>query len=220
MRVLLPAAAAAALLSLALPARAQEVRVDTAAVVAVDADTTPRTSLQKGVWSLSFALPGFSSSGGTAEFGAWEMVGARTNLGLLLTIGVDGSDSEGGGGDATDATTSVGLGVNVKRYVTAPGEVTPFLLGGVGVGGGYTRTDRSDGYEATTRGVNASARAAVGVEWFPVRRMSLYGYTGFSLFLSRSSGTSSYPDGREVEGESRYASFRSFTSALSLQIWF
>jgi hypothetical protein len=210
---------AAALLSLALPARAQEVRVDTAAVVYVDADTTPRTSLQKGTWSLSFAAPGFGSSGGTTEFGAWEMIGARTNLGLLLTVGVDGSETEGEGGNTTDASTSVALGLNLKRYITEARDVTPFLLGGVGAGGAYTRQDRSDGYDSSARTVNGSVRAGVGAEWFPVRRFSVSGHTGFSLALARARLTTTYPEGREAKGTYTYASFRSFTSALSVQIW-
>jgi hypothetical protein len=75
MRTLSLSAAAAALLLLSAPVHAQD----------DGTDTIPRTSLQKGTWSLSFQAPVFGG-GGTGEFGVWEMVGARTNLGLVLSV--------------------------------------------------------------------------------------------------------------------------------------
>lgn len=211
-------AAAAALLSLALPARAQEVRVDTAAAVYVTADTTPRTSLQKGTWSLSFAAPGYGS-GERAEFGVWEMVGARTNLGLALGVTVIGAETESGSGESSLAETDVDLGIALKRYVMEPREVTPFLLGSVAVGGRYDRRE-SPQYDETIRGTNASVRAAVGVEWFPVRRVSLSGQTGFGVFAGRAEVEQEMPDGTRHETETSQVSFQSFTSALSLHIYF
>jgi hypothetical protein len=211
-------AAAAALLSLALPARAQEVRVDTAALVYAAADSTWRTSLQKGTWSLSFAAPGYGA-GERAEFGAWEMVGARTNLGLTLGVGVIGAEVETGGGEWNVAETDVDLGIAVKRYVMEPREVTPFLLGSVAVGGRYDRRE-SPQYDETIRSTSAAVRAAVGVEWFPVRRVSLSGQTGFGLFAGRSDVETETPDGTRQKAETSQVSFQSFTSALSLHIYF
>jgi hypothetical protein len=156
----------------------------------------------------------------TAEFGAWEMVGPRTNLGITLTVAVDGSESDGGAGGGTDASTSVSLGANVKQYVMPPRDVTPFLLGSVAIGGVFSRRDRSDGFEDSSRGMNGNVRAAVGAEWFPVRRMSLSGFTGFTLNVTRGTIEQTWPDGTEIDGEASYVSFRTFTSALWLQIYF
>jgi hypothetical protein len=220
MRIRAHAAAAAALLSPALPAAAQDAAPAADSIVAVIDDTVPRTSLQKGTWSLSFVPPGYSGSGERTEFGAWEMVGPRTNLGITLAVAVDGSESDGGGGGGTDATTLVSLGASVKQYVMAPRDVTPFLLGGIAIGGVFTRRDRSDGFEESSRGMNGNVRAAVGAEWFPVRRMSLSGFTGFSLNVTRADIDQTWPDETEIEGEASYFSFRSFTSALWLQIYF
>ena len=183
------------------------------------ADTVPRTSLQKGSWSLSFIAPGYSA-GERAEFGAWEMMGPRTNLGITLVIAVDGNDQAGSSGSGTEASTSVSLGANVKQYVMAPREVTPFLLGSVAIGGAFSRRDRSDGYDDSSRGMTGNVRAAVGAEWFPVRRMSLSGFTGFTLNASRFDVEQTWPDGTEGEGESSFFSFRTFASALWLQIYF
>lgn len=218
MRIATPAAAAAALLSLALPARAQEVRVDTAALVQMAADSTPRTSLQKGTWSLSFAAPGYGS-GERAEFGVWEMVGARTNLGLTLGVSVIGAESESNGSESSVAETDVDLGIALKRYVMEPREVTPFLLGSIAVGGRYDRRD-SPQYDETVRSAQAAVRAAVGVEWFPVRRVSLSGQTGFGMFVGRADVEQEMPDGTTYEGKNSQVSFQSFTSALSLHIYF
>lgn len=221
MRIPACAAAAAALLSLALPAAAQDaapLSADSTAVAA--ADTVPRTSLQKGEWSLSFLPPGYSGSGERTEFGAWEMVGPRTNLGITLAISVDGSETEGSAGGGTDATTSVSLGANVKQYVMAPRDVTPFLLGSVALGGAFTRRDRNDGFEENSRGLNGNVRAAVGAEWFPVRRMSLSGFTGFILTGGRYEVEQTWPDDKQSDGEGSFVGFRTFTSALWLQIYF
>lgn len=208
-------AAAAALLS-AVPAHAQESAVDDSTLAA--ADTTPRTSLRKGVWSLSFAAPGYAG-GERGEFGVWEMVGARTNLGLTLGVSVVGAEAEGSSGDATVAETGIDLGVTVKRYVMEPREVTPFLLGSAVIGGNYERREGQQ-YEESSRGVNANLRAGVGVEWFPVRRASLSGHTGFSLFAGRMEHDQELPDGTTRDGETSQMYVQSFTSALSLHIWF
>jgi hypothetical protein len=212
------AAAAAALLSLALPAAAQNAADTT---LAVPADTLPRTSLQKGNWSLSFTPPGYGGGNGErAEFGAWEMVGERTNLGLVLAVSVFGADTESsGGGSATTASTDVGVGVNVKRYLTTPRDVTPFLIAGASIGGRFERRDGAQGYAETTRGMNSSVLGGVGVEWFPTRRFSLSGQTGFTVQSGRYEIETDLPDDHR-ESETRSAGFRSFTSGLSMQIYF
>jgi hypothetical protein len=220
MRIRPHAAAAAALLSLAVPAAGQDAAPAADSAVIVMEDSVPRTSLQKGTWSLSFVPPGYSGSGERTEFGAWEMVGPRTNLGITLAVGVDGYETEGGGGGGTEASTSVSLGATVKQYVMAPRDVTPFLLGSVAIGGAFTRRDRDDGYDESSRAVIGNVRAAVGAEWFPVRRMSLSGFTGFVLNASRFDVEQTWPDGKEIDGEGSNLSFRSFTSALWLQIYF
>lgn len=217
MRIPACAAAVAALLLLAVPARAQDAATaaDTTAT-----DTLPRTSLQKGSWSLSFAPPGYSGSGERSEFGVWEMVGARTNLGLTLAVAVYGSESEiDSGGETTMASTLVDVGVSVKRYVMAPRDVTPFVLGSAALGGRFERRE-ADEFTETIRGMNVGARAAVGVEWFPVRRMSLSGQTGFGFQTGRYDTEQEFPDDTRREGELRSVSFNSFTSALSLHIYF
>lgn len=216
MRISALAAAAAALLSLAPHARGQDAAppADTVA-----ADTTPRTSLQKGTWSLSFALPSYGG-GERAELGAWEMVGARTNLGLSLVLIVDGGESEGPSGTSNQASTSVEVGVNAKRYLMAPRDVTPFLLAGAGVGGRYERREQGDDFDESLRGTFVNARAGVGAEWFPARRFSVSGFTGFRMHSARTETEQDLPDDTERDAESSFMFFSSHTSALTVQIYF
>lgn len=213
MRTLSLAAAAAALLLLSAPARAQDAGAEPTA------DTLPRTSLQKGTWSLSFLAPVYGGGGGTGEFGVWEMVGSRTNLGLTLAVAVGGYDVDGDR-NQTDATTSIALGVNLRRYLVAPREVTPYVQGTASVGGSYQRREDSAGHEYEDRGVNAGVAAAVGAEWFPVRRMSVAGHTGFGIQVSRFEQHQEAPDDTEFNQDGRSFHVRSFTTALTLHIYF
>lgn len=198
----------------AVPALAQD---------APPADTTPAPNgLRKGTWSLSFSAPGYNGSGERAEFGVWEMVGARTNLGLTLEVNVYGRDREGNdeGADQTEASTSVQLGANLRRYVSTARSVAPFVQGRVFGRGFYTRRDAL-GYEETIRGVSGGLEGSVGVEWFPVRQFSVAGHTGARLFMGRLEQDQDYPDDdTERAADYRDVSFQTFTSALSVQIYF
>lgn len=204
------AAAAAALLLHAVPAAAQDT---------IPADTTPRNGLRKGAWSIEFELPGYGVGGERFGFGVWEMVGARTNLGLTLGINVSGRETEGGSGDQTNAVTSAEVGVRAKRYLRTDRPVAPYLLAGAFVNGMYSRRDYS-GYEETARGLGAGVQAAVGVEWFPVRYMSVAGHTGARLGVDRTSAEVDRPDGAHDEYDDTGGYFRTFTSALTVKLYF
>lgn len=213
------ATAVAAILSLAAPARAQDVVVTT--TVAAAADTLPRIPLQKGARSLSLGSP---LSGGSGELGAWKMVGDRTNLGLGLGVyvldtdaGVDGPDGER---ELSETRTAFTLSVNGRRYLGEPRLVTPFVFGGVTAG--IVRIERKEtGFnDQGSRGFETGARAGFGVEWFPLRNVSLAGHTGLSVNRSSTDGDYTLPDGEEVDAEASSLSVNSFTSGVSLQIWF
>lgn len=208
-------AAAWLLLAIAVPARAQDAAApDTAA-----ADTTPRTSLRKGAWSLVFDVPAYGSNTGSAAFGVWEMVGARTNLGLTLGVTVYGRDREAGGTDQTDASTYVQVGVAAKRYLATARAVAPFVVAGVFGRGNYLRRDGA-GYEEQQRGWGAGVEAGVGVEWFPARHLSVGGHTGFTLASDRYTAEQERPDGTRDEIRDSGGSFGTYTTALSVQIYF
>ena len=213
MRLRLLAAAAAALL--ASPALAQ----DAPAV----ADTTPAPNgLRKGAWSLSFSAPGYSGSGERAEFGVWEMVGARTNLGLTLEVSVSGRDREGEeqGADQTEASTSVQLGANLRRYVSTARSVAPFVQGRVFGRGYYTRRDGL-GYEESIRGVSGGRRGPSAWSGSPCGSSAWRGTRVCGWASGGWSRTRSIPTKTPIARlHYRDVIFQTFTSALSVQIYF
>lgn len=208
-------AAAAAVLALAAPVRAQDV----ATVTTADTVAAPsRTSLQKGTWSLSFVAPGYSG-GERAQFGIWEMMGSRTNVGLTLELSVAGRDREQDGDDLTEASTSAGLGINVRRYAGPERVVMPFVQGGVFGRGGYSRRE-GESYDTDVKVFSAGVEAGIGAEWFPVRYFSLSGYTGARLSTLRYEEDYTAPDDTEHTSTSSEGAFQAFTSALSVSIYF
>jgi hypothetical protein len=69
-------------------------------------------------------------------------------------------------------------------------------------------------------GLGAGAELAVGAEWFPVRQFSVAGHTGVRASLSRLDQDLTRPDGTPSDYDAENISLATFTSALSLQIYF
>lgn len=202
-------AAACALLA-AAPVRAQEAAPD----------TTPRTSLQKGTWSLSFDVPAYGAGAGSGSFGGWKMVGERTNLGLLVGIHVYDREQATSASeyDYDQKSSAVSLGLHARRYVGTIRDVTPFLAAGIDAHAGRS-TNRQGSTSVEGQWYGASALGGVGVEWFPVRRISVAGHTGAQVRVFKSDDgvqTDTGPRG----GNQRTLDFDTFTSRLSLQIYF
>lgn len=201
------AAAAAAVLVLAAPVQAQD----------ADSATAPN-GLRPGAWSLSFA-PSASERG---EFGAWRMVGERTSVGLTLGFSVSDSDREirdEPQADQEDEHTNVHLGIAARRYLVTTRSVAPYLLGRLS-GGIVTQRRESAGYSERVHGIAAGAELAVGAEWFPVRQFSVAGHTGVRASVSRLNQDLTRPEGTETDFDAENISLGTFTSALSLQIYF
>lgn len=192
----------------AAPVRAQEAAPD----------TTPRTSLQKGAWSLSFDAPAYSANLGTGAFGAWKMVGERTNLGLIVGIQVHDRDESTDASELDQRSSLLAVGLHARRYSGTIRDVTPFLAAGIDAYAGRS-TQSSQNGSIDGRGYGASAQAGVGVEWFPVRRMSLAGHTGAAVRLYTSENEIQTAPGPR-ESDLRTLEFATFTSRLSLQIYF
>lgn len=205
MHRIVTAAAVCALLA-AAPVRAQEAAPD----------TTPRTSLQTGAWSLAFDLP--MAVGGTSRLGAWKMVSPRTNVGVSLLIETRDNETRFDSVTATDKDVHLELGVEAKRYFSPAAEVTPFATGGLFGILGRREEDDSGGYD-DQRFRGAGVHAGAGVEWFPVRRISLSGHTGVRLITARNELNGRY-DGDTREARTEGTAFNTFTSRLSLQIYF
>ncbi len=199
-------AAACALLA-AAPVRAQEAAPD----------TTPRTSLQKGAWSLSFDPPAYGGLG-TGSLGAWKMVGERTNLGVSVRAHARLAEARRDSITTGENITGVELGLEARRYVAPAREVTPFATGGVfAFAAEYDQDYGSTIVKQHIYGGGVSAGA--GVEWFPLRRVSFAGHTGARLNVHTGESTSR-SSGGEHNASDRGLDFATFTSRLSLQIYF
>jgi hypothetical protein len=160
-----------------------------------------QNALQKGRRSISFSLP----DGGGTSFGIWTMLSERTNLGL--NVGIEMQDS-----DAPDVEGwELQLAPAIKRYTRSLGPVTPFLYGEVNLGFGESSQGAND-----VSNWGTGAFGGLGVEWFPVRSVSIGGYTGIGLRY-----TSSEVDTPGLPSDTR-TDFRlsTATSGLSLQIYF
>lgn len=207
-RVLTIAAALCAL-HVATPVRAQD---------AAAPDTTPRTSLQKGAWSLSFDAPAYGSNIGSGAFGGWKMVGERTNLGVIVAIQVYDRDESTDGSEFDQRSSLLAVGLHARRYAGTIRDVTPFLTAGIDAYAGRS-TQSSNNGSVEGRGYGAGAQAGVGVEWFPVRRMSLAGHTGAAVRVYTSENEI-HTDPGPRESDQRTLEFATFASRLSLQIYF
>lgn len=199
-------AAVCALLA-AAPVRAQEAAPD----------TIPRTSLQKGAWSLSFNPPAYGGLG-MGSLAAWKMVGERTNLGVSVGAHARLTESRGDSLTVRENIAGVELGLQARQYVAPAREVTPFATGGVFAF--FTEYDQAYGNTVSERHLyGAGVSAGAGLEWFPLRRVSFAGHTGVRLNVHTGELTSHSGSGQR-DARERGLEFATFTSRLSLQIYF
>jgi opacity protein-like surface antigen len=180
-------------------------------------DTIPRTSLQKGAWSLSFDPPVYGGLG-TGSLGAWKMVGQRTNLGVSVRAHTRLTDSRSDSVTLGENSAGVELGLDARRYLAPAREVTPFATGGVFAF--YAEYDQNFGTSVGERHLyGTGVSAGAGLEWFPVRRVSFAGHTGVRLNVNI--GESAIRTGNgERNARERGLEFATFTSRLSLQVYF
>ena len=146
------------------------------------------------------------------------MVGERTNLGLIVGLQVSSRDESSDGSEREQGSSALSLGLHARRYARTIRDVTPFVTAGIDAQAGRG-TQRQGEASTRGRGYGASAQAGLGVEWFPVRRMSVAGHTGATIGVYASENEyRSDTDTREHNQTS--VDFGTFTSRLSLQIYF
>jgi hypothetical protein len=180
-------------------------------------DTIPRTSLQKGAWSLAFDPPAYGGFG-TGSLGAWKMVGERTNLGVSVGAHIRLTEALSDSLTVRENVAGVELGLQARRYVARAREVTPFATGGVFAF--FTEYDQAYGNTVAERHLyGAGVSAGAGLEWFPLRRASFAGHTGVRLNVHTGELTT-HSGGEQRDARERGLELATFTSRLSLQIYF
>jgi hypothetical protein len=171
----------------------------TLSVAGVAAAQSP-TSLEAGARSISFALPG--DAAGT-NFGLWTMLSDQLNLGI--NVGLRLANSKIDGTTATK-TTGISIGPAIRYYTGALGPVAPFLYGGAEFGYSKQNVPTTDGSIK-----NFGLSTGLGAEWFPVRSISVGGFTGLRL-----------GHGSNSTGAVSNSTFiiNTVTSGLSIQLYF
>lgn len=180
-----------------------------------------RTGLVPGTYSLSFAVPGFGGTASSGSFGFWRLMSERTNLGFFVQVSARHNRTTAEARDsAYDRDTGesellIWAGPAVRRYLATAERVAPFLYGSAQVGYVATSRHAEPLFRDRGNGVSGAVEAGGGLEWFPTRTVSLSGYTGV-----RASITSQ--EGRFTEGEyeATTTSIGTFTTALSVNIYF
>jgi hypothetical protein len=104
---------------------------------------------------------------------------------------------------ATSNSGSLRLTPVWRRHLGAEGSVRPFLRADLRVG--YERTDwwRTGSFldwsSLLTWSLEAMPRLGLGVEWFPLDRLSISGWSGLELSARRTERVEASEDGRYVK---------------------
>lgn len=152
------------------------------------------------------------SPNGDTQVGAWKMVSERASLGLDVGVAL----SRGGvSGDEDGDRTTLGLTVapSLKRYGAPLGRFAPYLFGSLPLG--LQRAGRGD--DADQDGWTVGGALAAGLDWFPVRGVSLGAHAGLQAsYMSRSfGGAAGQPDVEDAT-----SIFGTFGSGMGLHIYF
>lgn len=108
---------------------------------------------------------------GGPQIGFWARHGDRTDLGLDL--GVTGFVREGNRQYSLVATPAI------KRYLTSPGPLAPYLYFGVPLNYSRQEDDSAGAPDNIQQAVGVGGRAGFGLEWFPISQLSIGGHVGF-----------------------------------------
>lgn len=147
------------------------------------------------------------SAGGSNSIGVWRMRSERTNLGLNLGL----SAGRRAYGETGETYQGLSLEPAVKRYSSPTRSFAPFVYGSVL--GSYEHR-RAQNLTQHTFGVGG--QGAVGMDWFPVRNVSVGGQVGVQATYSR---THADPDSGHFPGYSTLFA-QSLNSGLVLHLYF
>ena len=188
----LPAAALAlaATLAAAPAARAQEIAGENA--------------LRPGASSINLGISPEPS------VGYWRMLSGRTALGVVGSAEAIRDSS----GDDELSRTLLTVSPQVKRYRSTEGAILPYLHGAL-FASVIDLGSSTPGVGGDDRSTVLGGTAAVGLDWFPVRRVSLGGHAGLGLLRAASSiGGADGDDFESVDW-----SLQTFTAAIQVQLY-
>jgi hypothetical protein len=168
--------------------------------------------------SIAFSLP---SGGSTTLSYWWHRLDTARGIELDLSGSGDIQSSDDGL-DRRSYTVALAMGPAFKWYRAPTGPVSPYLYGGLGVRGRWGRTEYTEptAFERTSWGLGGYGRLGLGVDWFPLRRVSIGGYAGMRASYDFINSSERNVD-VSTDGPSRHAFAADlFTSGLTLHIYF
>ena len=151
-----------------------------AGATGVAADSLPQGPLaERGTKALGFDL----RSGGS--FGLWKVRSPYTALGLEASLywGLTENDYETPAlSDRRSQRLCMELRPTLKRYRTLRNGIAPYVyVQGLGRFSGSKTEYRGSTRETTTSMIDLGGGLGLGVDWFPLERISVGGRTGLSL---------------------------------------
>jgi hypothetical protein len=142
-----------------------------------------------------------------AGVGFWSMLSDRTAVGLVGGV----QRVESVSGDSEHGIRLLTLSPQVKRYWRATGPILPYAHGSLSVSGIEFGSGSSSRQESRSYG----AGAAVGLDWFPVRRISVGGHGGVALSRAVLGSRDAQGEEMEISGWS----LGTFTTAIRVHLY-
>lgn len=156
-----------------------------AGATSVAADSLPQGPLaERGTWALGFDL----RSGEGSSFSLWRVQSPKTALGLEASLDWRRNESDlksPSRGEWRYQSLSVELRPTLKRYRPLRDGIAAYVYGqGLGGFSGSSRDDGGSTRETSTSMIDLGVGLGLGVDWFPLERISVGGRTGLSLSYS------------------------------------
>ena len=149
------------------------------------ADSPPRGPLaERGTWALGFDLRSGEGSG----FSVWKVQSPKTALGLEASLRWRRDESDLRSPSRAEwsyQSLTLEFRPTLKRYRPLRNGIAAYVYG-LGLGGfsGSSRDDGGGTWDTSTSMIDLGVGLGLGVDWFPLERISVGGRTGLSLSYS------------------------------------
>lgn len=155
-----------------------------AGATSVAADSLPQGPLaERGTWALGYDL----RSGDGSSFSLWRVRSPNTALGLEASLSWSLRDQDYEDPDLSNRryhSLRMQLRPTLKRYRPLRNGIAPYVYG-QGLGGfSGSRRDIGGTWDTATSMIDLGVGLGLGVDWFPLERISVGGRTGLSLRYS------------------------------------
>lgn len=162
-------------------------------------------ALREGRTSIAFAIP----QSGSTTFGIWKQLSPTRALGLEASALYARRDRKQPDSESTEFVVSVTPAM--KWYRSLSSTVAPYIRASAGVGYSSTKHEQSGNTVDESDGFSVSAGGGIGVDWFPLRSISIGGFTGLNAGYGRT-------ESNNLDENSFF--LRTGTSALTMHIYF